>query len=171
MSDKEWDIFKESVRPIKKVGTAKTIIKKINPRTNSNQTTTTTADLETVLSKEWGNLEKNTHKKILKNQIKITKKLDLHGKSVEESKIAVFKFITNNFETQNRLLLIICGKGERLGVTHGWQGTGILNKKIPDWLNSKALFNMILWFDYARPNQGGKGAYIVYLKKLKNELG
>ena len=171
MSDKEWDVFKESVRPIKKEGTAKTIIKKINPRTNSNQTTTTTADLETVLSREWGNLEKNTHKKILKNQIKISKKLDLHGKSVEESKMAVFKFITNNFETQNRLLLIICGKGERLGVTHGWQGTGILNKKIPDWLNSKALFNMILWFDYARPNQGGKGAYIVYLKKLKNELG
>ena len=171
MNDKEWDVFKESVRPIKKVGTAKTIIKKINPRTNSNQTTTTTADLETVLSKEWGNLEKNTHKEILKNQIKISKKLDLHGKSVEESKIAVFKFITNNFETQNRLLLIICGKGKRLGVTHGWQGTGILNKKIPDWLNSKALFNMILWFDYARPNQGGKGAYIVYLKKLKNELG
>jgi len=171
MSDKEWDVFKESVRPIKKEGTAKTIIKKINPRTNSNQTTTTTADLETVLSREWGNLEKNTHKKILKNQIKISKKLDLHGKSVEESKMAVFKFITNNFETQNRLLLIICGKGKRLGVTHGWQGTGILNKKIPDWLNSKALFNMILWFDYARPNQGGKGAYIVYLKKLKNELG
>ena len=171
MSDKEWDVFKESVRPIKKEGTAKTIIKKINPRTNSNQTTTTTADLETVLSREWGNLEKNTHKKILKNQIKISKKLDLHGKSVEESKIEVFKFITNNFETQNRLLLIICGKGKRLGVTHGWQGTGILNKKIPDWLNSKALFNMILWFDYARPNQGGKGAYIVYLKKLKNELG
>ena len=41
-----------------------------------------------------GNLEKNTHKKILKNQIKISKKLDLHGRSVEESKIAVFKFIT-----------------------------------------------------------------------------
>ena len=94
----------------------------------------------------------------------------MHGRSVEESKIAVFKFITNNFETQNRLLLIICGKGKRLGVTHGWQGTGILNKKIPDWLNSKALFNKVLWFDYARPDQGGKGAYIVYLKKLKNKL-
>ena len=65
MSDKEWDVFKESVRPIKKEGTAKTIIKKINPRTNTNQTATTTADLEIVLSREWGNLEKNTHKKIL----------------------------------------------------------------------------------------------------------
>ena len=171
MSDKDWDVFKESVSPIKKEGKTKTIIKKIIPKKVSNQTTRTSADLETVLSKEWGTLEKNTHKKILKNQIKISKKLDLHGRSVEESRIEVFKFITNNFETQNRLLLIICGKGKRLGVTHGWQGTGILNKKIPDWLNSKALFNMVLWFDYARPNQGGKGAYIVYLKKLKNELG
>ena len=171
MSDKEWDVFKESVRPIKKEGKAKTIIKKITPRTTSIQTSRTTADLETVLSMEWGHLEKNTHKKILKNQIKISNKLDLHGRSVEESKIEVFKFITNNFETQNRLLLIICGKGKRLGVSHGWKGTGILNKKIPDWLNSKALFNKVLWFDYARPDQGGKGAYIVYLKKLKNELG
>ena len=170
MSDKEWDVFKESVRPIKKEGTAKTVIKKKAPRITSNQTTGTSADLETVLSKEWGTLEKNTRKKILKNQIKISKKLDLHGMAVEESKIEVFKFITNNFEKQNRLLLIICGKGKRLDVTHGWQGTGILNKKIPDWLNSKALYDKVLWFDYARPDQGGKGAYIVYLKKLKNEF-
>ena len=170
MSDKEWDVFKESVKPIRKEGTAKPIIKKITPRTTSNQTTKSTADLETVLSSEWGNLEKNTHKRILKNQIKISNKLDLHGRTVEESKMAVFKFITNNFETQNRLLLIICGKGKRLGVTHGWKGTGILNKKIPGWLNSKALYNKIIWFDYAKPDQGGKGAYIVYLRKLKNEL-
>ena len=94
----------------------------------------------------------------------------MHGRSVEESRIAVLKFINDNFETQNRLLLIICGKGKRLDVNHGWQGTGILNKKIPEWLNSRALFNKVLWFDYARPDQGGKGAYIVYLKKLKNKL-
>lgn len=170
MSDKEWDVFKESVKPIRKEGVAKPIIKKVTPRITSNQTTRSTADLETVLSREWGNLEKNTHKKILKNQIKVSNKLDLHGRTVEESKMAVFEFITNNFEKQNRLLLIICGKGKRLGVTHGWQGTGILNKKIPDWLNSKALFSKVLWFDYARPDQGGKGAYIVYLKKLKDKL-
>ena len=70
MSDKEWDVFKESVRPIKKEGKAKTIIKKITPRTTSIQTSRTTADLETVLSKEWGHLEKNTHKKILKTKLK-----------------------------------------------------------------------------------------------------
>jgi len=167
MNNKEWDVFKESVKPIKKEGVTKTVAKKVAPRITSDETVVTTPDLETVLSKDWGSLEKNTHKKILRNQIKISKKLDLHGKSVEESKVQVFKFITNNFLVQNRLLLIICGKGKRLGVTHGWQGTGILNKKIPDWLNSKALFDKVLWFDYAKPEQGGKGAYIVYLKKIK----
>jgi DNA-nicking Smr family endonuclease len=167
MNDKEWDVFKESVKPIKKEGVTKTVSKKVAPRITSDKTIVTTPDLETVLSKDWGSLEKNTHKKILRNQIKVSKKLDLHGRSVEESKVQVFKFITNNFLAQNRLLLIICGKGKRMDVSHGWQGTGVLNKKVPDWLNSKALFDKVLWFDYAKPEQGGKGAYIVYLKKIK----
>lgn len=167
MNDKEWDVFKESVKPIKKEGVTKTVSKKVAPRITSDKTIVTTPDLETVLSKDWGSLEKNTHKRILRNQIKISKKLDLHGRTVEESKVQVFKFITNNFLAQNRLLLIICGKGKRMDVSHGWQGTGVLNKKVPDWLNSKALFDKVLWFDYAKPEQGGKGAYIVYLKKIK----
>ena len=167
MNDKEWDVFKESVKPIKKEGVTKTVSKKVAPRITSDETIVTTPDLETVLSKDWGSLEKNTHKRILRNQIKISNKLDLHGRSVEESKVQIFKFITNNFVAQNRLLLIICGKGKRMDVSHGWQGTGILNKKVPDWLNSKALFDKVLWFDYAKPEQGGKGAYIVYLKKIK----
>ena len=167
MNNKEWDVFKESVKPIKKEGITKTVAKKGAPRITSDETILVTPDLETVLSNDWGALEKNTHKRILRNQIKISKKLDLHGRSVEESKVQVFKFITTNFLAQNRLLLIICGKGKRMDVSHGWQGTGVLNKKVPDWLNSKALFDKVLWFDYAKPEQGGKGAYIVYLKKIK----
>ena len=167
MNDKEWDVFKESVKPIKKEGITKIVAKKVAPRITSDETIVDTSDLETVLSKDWGAIEKNIHKRILRNQIKISKKLDLHGRSVEESKVQVFKFITNNFVAQNRLLLIICGKGKRMDVSHGWQGTGVLNKKVPDWLNSKALFDKVLWFDYAKPEQGGKGAYIVYLKKIK----
>ena len=167
MNDKEWDVFKESVKPIKKEGITKIVAKKVAPRITSDETIVDTSDLETVLSKDWGAIEKNIHKRILRNQIKISKKLDLHGRSVEESKVQVFKFITTNFLAQNRLLLIICGKGKRMGVSHGWQGTGVLNKKVPDWLNSKALFDKVLWFDYAKPEQGGKGAYIVYLKRIK----
>jgi DNA-nicking Smr family endonuclease len=64
------------------------------------------------------------------------------------------------------LILIISGKGRRLSVTDGWKGVGKLKKKIPDWLTSVSLAGKILWFDYAPPEKGGEGAFLVYLKKL-----
>lgn len=167
MSNSEWESFKKTVKPIDK--TRKVISKtfKNKPLSVENNSSLQIEDLEIILSDSWGQLEKNIHKKIIKGNIRISKTLDLHGNTVEESKKKVFNFITQNFHTQNRLLLIICGKGERLSVSMGWKGTGILNKKIPGWLNSKALFDKVIWFDYAPQEKGGKGAYLVYLKKLK----
>ena len=167
MNEDEWESFKKTVKPINK--RVKSLSKGYEKkrRNFSKVVPEITHDLETVLSKSWGKLEKNIHKKIIKGQIRISRTLDLHGNTVDESKKKVFSFIVQNYDDQNRLLLIICGKGERLSVSMGWKGTGILNKKIPDWLNSKALFNKVLWFDYAPQNKGGKGAYLVYLKKTR----
>ncbi len=165
MSEKEWESFKKTVKPIDK--TKKVISKKFKtkPMSIKKNSLVELEDLEIVLSDNWGHLEKNIHRKIIKGNIRISKTLDLHGNTVDESKKKVFNFVTQNFKTQNRLLLIICGKGERLSVSMGWQGTGILNRKIPDWLNSKALFDKVVWFDYAPQEKGGKGAYLVYLKR------
>lgn len=165
MSENEWESFKKTVKPISK--TEKVISKKFKNKIKIQKKNSLEefADLEIVLSNNWGQLEKNIHRKIIKGDIRISKTLDLHGNTVDESKKKVFNFITQNFQTQNRLLLIICGKGKRLSVSMGWKGTGILNKKIPDWLNSKALFDKVVWFDYAPQEKGGKGAYLVYLKK------
>jgi len=165
MSDSEWESFKRTVKPIDK--TKKVISKRFRnkPKGLTNNSSLEIEDLEIILSNSWGQLEKNIHKKIIKGNIRISKTLDLHGNTVDESKKKVFNFVTQNFQTQNRLLLIICGKGERLSVSMGWKGTGILNKKIPDWLNSKALFDKVVWFNYAPQEKGGKGAYLVYLKK------
>ena len=162
MSNSEWESFKKTVKHINK--TRKVISKtfKNKPVSVENNSSLQIEDLEIILSDSWGQLEKNIHKKIIKGNIRISKTLDLHGNTVEESKKKVFNFITQNFHTQNRLLLIICGKGERLSVSMGWKGTGILNKKIPGWLNSKALFDKVIWFDYAPQEKGGKGAYLVY---------
>lgn len=167
MNENEWDNFKKSVEPIKKVNFSKGVRKKIVKKLSANPKDVREPDLDTVVSKSWGTIEKNTYKRIFRNQIKVSKKLDLHGLSVNESKIKVFEFITDNFDKKKRLLLIICGKGKRLDVSQGWQGTGILNKKVPEWLNSKALYDKVLWFDYAKPENGGKGAYIVYLRKIR----
>ena len=115
-------------------------------------------------------LEKNTLRKIKKGKLKIQSKLDLHGFTVEESKEKVAEFILKNYEYKKRLLLIITGKGKRLGVSEGWKGTGKLKKNVPIWLSSVQLSKYILWFDSARPENGGEGALMIYLKKSKNEL-
>ena len=170
MNDTDWEIFKDSVKPIKKKTKLKQAKKKLTPKFNFSQKKENNPDLDHIVTNNWGVLEKNIHRKILRNQIKISNRLDLHGSSVEESKSKVCDFITNSYKNQYRLVLIICGKGKRLEVSEGWKGTGILNKKVPDWLNSKALNKKIVWFDYAQPENGGKGAYLIYLKKSKNEL-
>ena len=167
MSTNEWEDFKKTVNTKKKDVTRKILKKKKENQILPKPSKNLPPDFDTILSKDWGNLEKNIQRKIFKSQLKISSTLDLHGRTVEESKILIYKFIIENYSNQNRLLLIICGKGKRLNVSEGWKGTGILNKKIPDWLNSKALFKKIVWFDFAPPDKGGKGAYIIYLKKFR----
>ena len=85
----------------------------------------------------------------------------------------LFKSKNENFLIGNkkRFLLIITGKGRRLGVSEGWRGEGKLKENVPHWLSSVYLSKYVLWFDKATSDKGGDGALMVYLKKSKNEFG
>ena len=69
------------------------------------------------------------------------------------------------YEIENRLALVITGKGQRLAVSDGWKGTGVLKKNLPKWLNSLAISSKVLWYGHAPQEKGGSGAMLVYLKK------
>ncbi len=168
MNSNEWDIFKKSVKPLK-VGKNIISTKKNHPETFivNDKKMEAIEGIDIKVSESWGDLEKNILKKINKGNIKVSAKLDLHGFTVNEAKKLVFEFINSNYINSNRLVLIISGKGKRLPVRDGWQGTGKLKSNIPNWLNSMALNEKIIWFDYAPQNKGGKGAFLIYLKKLK----
>ena len=116
-------------------------------------------------------LDKNILRKIKKGNLIIEESLDLHGYTLEESKEKVVKFIEKNFNNKKRFLLIITGKGRRLGVSEGWRGEGKLKENVPHWLSSVYLSKYVLWFDKATSDKGGDGALMVYLKKSKNEFG
>ena len=170
MTEKDWEEFKKKVIPLEKKNS---LLKKNNEKIPFHHKEHE-EKFETVFFYE-GNeekklLEKNTLRKIKKGKLKIQSKLDLHGFTVEESKEKVAEFILKNYEYKKRLLLIITGKGKRLGVTEGWKGTGKLKKNVPIWLRSVQLSKYILWFDSASPENGGEGALMIYLKKSKNEL-
>ena len=174
MSDKEWEIFKEKVQPIKASGKVKyarkkTATKSVQERKVINENFNE-INLEEQ-SEAIRQLDKNILRKIKKGNLIIEESLDLHGYTLEESKEKVVKFIEKNYENKKRFLLIITGKGKRLGVSEGWRGEGKLKKNVPHWLSSVYLSKYILWFDKATSNKGGDGALMVYLKKSKNEFG
>ena len=109
----------------------------------------------------------NILKKIRKGKLRVESKLDLHGLKYKESNEKVFNFIISSHANGKRILLIITGKGKRLGTEDGWKGQGILKQSLPKWLSNRVFEDKISWFDVAPPNYGGNGAYIVYLKKLR----
>jgi len=169
----EWDEFIKSVNPLKKnkikpVNQLKTK-EKVEPLYEQTVEQTSLEDIE-ILDKKFelsNNLDPNFIKKIKKGKKKIQGSLDLHGLRVHEAKKEVFKFVKINFEKKKRLLLIITGKGKRLGVEDGWRGEGVLKELLPAWLGSILISKFILWYISAPKDLGGYGAYIVYLKKFK----
>ena len=174
MSDKEWEIFKEKVQPIKASGKVKYTKKK---------TTASSVQERKVINENFNEinleeqseairqLDKNILRKIKKGNLIIEESLDLHGYTIEQSKEKVVKFIEKNYSNKKRFLLIITGKGRRLDVSEGWRGKGKLKENVPHWLSSVYLSKYVLWFDKATSDKGGDGALMVYLKKSKNEFG
>ena len=167
-NDKDWENYIKTVKPIKKTGILMPTSLKEKNRFQIEKDEDNDMSLLDILSEKKVNnseIDKNLLKNIKKGRMKINAVLDLHGKKVKESKSKVFYFIKNNFEANNRLVLIITGKGKRLGVEEGWRGDGVLKKLLPDWLNSISLSKYIVWFDIAPKDQGGEGALIIYIKK------
>jgi len=166
MSDKEWEIFKEKVEPIKASGKVSYAKKKSVQERKVIKENFNEINLEEQ-SESIRQLDKNILRKIKKGNLKIEESLDLHGYTLQESKGKVVKFIENNYKNKKRFLLIITGKGRRLGVSEGWRGEGKLKENVPGWLSSVYLSKYILWFDKAISSKGGDGALMIYLKKIK----
>tara|TARA_A100001011_G_C13789486_1_gene626455 strand:- start:12 stop:518 length:507 start_codon:yes stop_codon:yes gene_type:complete len=165
MNDKDWELFKKSVSPLKGKKKMFAMSKSTLTQSKVDKKEVNLELMDISASEDWGGLEKNILKKIHKGRILVSATLDLHGNTILDSKKLVLNFINNNFKVQNRLLLIITGKGKRVFQDDKWTREGKLKKEVPVWLNSLALNNKVIWFDHAPPNKGGEGAFLVYLKK------
>ena len=167
----EWEDFKKTVKPIDKKKLAfkskVELYEKFSTQKKLSKTNFNSFDNRSDCSIRPFGLEKNLLKKIQKGKIKINKSLDLHGLGLIESEEKVGEFVKECFEKQLRLILIITGKGERLTVDKGWQGAGKLKRNLPDWLSKPYLAKYIVWFGSAPSHQGGAGATVIYLRKIK----
>ena len=129
--------------------------------------------------KDWENFLKNDEKianKDFDNQKKIrrekVKKIDLHGYTLEKANVAVKNFINKCFNESVTKIIVITGKGLRsknISDPYVSKDLSILKYSVPEYLeNNKNLMKMIIEITDAKIEDGGSGAFYIYIKnKLK----
>lgn len=105
-------------------------------------------------------IDRRTHERFKKGEMAIDAKLDLHGMTQDAAHDALVRFVERGMTANFRCLLIVTGKGLR-------EGSGILRKQVPRWLNEAGLRPCLLAINSARPQHGGEGALYVLLKRKR----
>ncbi len=112
-------------------------------------------------------------KNIKKGSIKINKKIDFHGQNLLESEEVFKQTITDCYNSGERCLLFITGKGLFRSKKEDDEDrprlyNGIIRSEFLNWVKSKKFSKQILSYERASSQHGGDGAFYVYLRKRKN---
>ena len=109
---------------------------------------------------------KNSKKKFYK-----VKSIDLHGYSLVEANKTIEDFIYNAYEQSVNKLIVVTGKGlhsENEKDPYVSKDLGILKYSVPEFItNDKDLMNKINEIKDAKIEDGGGGAFYIYLKRNK----
>ena len=125
--------------------------------------------------KDWENFVKSKEKlpdKDLKLQIEKTakiKSIDLHGYTLDDANRAIENFIKKAFLENISKLIVVTGKGlhsEHEKDPYISKDLGILKYSVPEYiLNNSSLMSMINEITDANLEDGGSGAFYIFLKK------
>jgi DNA-nicking Smr family endonuclease len=168
ISDKDKEDWKNFLQNKKKTSN-KEVVKKKNL---SDKKTIEISDRD---KEDWQNFLKNKEKipdKDLINKINIRhekiKKIDLHGYTIEEANKAVEQFFQKCFDENVTKIIVITGKGLRSkNVENPYlsKNLSILKYSVPEFIESNLkLMKMIIEITDAKIEDGGGGAFYVYLK-------
>jgi len=128
--------------------------------------------------KDWENfLSKN--EKLPNKDIKIDKKLsfktrsiDLHGYSLEEANNSIENFIVASYQENINKLIVVTGKGihsQNEKDPYVSKDLSILKYSVPEFIsNNKNLMKIIYEMKDAKIEDGGGGAFYIFLKKNKS---
>ena len=108
------------------------------------------------------------HKK--KENLK-ARSIDLHGYTLDEANKTVEDFINKAFSENINKLIIVTGKGlhsKNEKDPYVSKDLGILKYSVPEFIsNNESLMSMINEITDAKIEDGGAGAFYIYLKKNK----
>ena len=127
--------------------------------------------------KDWDNFLSNKEnlpdkdKDLVINKIKKTKTFDLHGYSLNQANKEINNLVYESFNQGLNKLIIVTGKGlhsENEKDPYVSKDLGILKYSVPEYLkNNKELMSMINEIKDADIEDGGSGAFYIFLKKKK----
>ena len=107
-----------------------------------------------------------------KNRLK-SKSIDLHGYTLEEANNAIEQFILKAFEEKVNKLIVVTGKGIHSDVEkdpYVSKDLSILKYSVPEFINNnKNLIEMINDIQDATVEDGGSGAFYIFLKKNRSK--
>ena len=129
--------------------------------------------------KDWKNFisnkEKLSNKDLYLSNNKIEKEIiktiDLHGFSLENANNVIEEFIIQCFKKNVNKIIVITGKGLRSKSNRNpyvSKDLSILKHSVPDFIKSKPnLIKIIKKIEEAKIEDGGGGAFYIYLKNFK----
>ena len=127
--------------------------------------------------KDWNNFinskEKVSDKDFKHQEKKIfkTRSIDLHGYTLDEANRTIENFINKAYLENVNKLVVVTGKGlhsENEKDPYVSKDLSILKHSVPEFiLNNKSLMNLINEIRDAKIEDGGSGAFYIFLKKNK----
>ena len=128
--------------------------------------------------KDWENFlssdEKLPNKDFKKSNHKIfkTKSIDLHGYTLEEANKTIEEVIHKSFKEKINKLIVVTGKGlhsQNDKDPYVSKELGILKYSVPEFIeNNKNLMSIINEIKDASIEDGGSGAFYIFLKKNRS---
>ena len=128
--------------------------------------------------KDWHKFINSTEKlpnkdfKYQKNKNLKVRSIDLHGYTLDEANKTIEDFINKAFSENINKLIIVTGKGlhsENEKDPYVSKDLGILKYSVPEFITSNAsLMKMINEIKDAKIEDGGGGAFYIFLKKNKS---
>ena len=95
--------------------------------------------------------------------------IDLHGFTLEQANKAIEDFIYQSYQKKTNKIIVVTGKGlhsQNEKDPYVSKNLSILKYSIPDFItNNKGLMNIINEIKDAKVEDGGSGAFYIFLKK------
>ena len=101
-----------------------------------------------------------------------TRSIDLHGYSLEEANNSIENFIVASYQENINKLIVVTGKGihsQNEKDPYVSKDLSILKYSVPEFIsNNKNLMKIIYEMKDAKIEDGGSGAFYIFLKKSKS---